>query len=738
MSEVRLVVCEAGGVGGLVEAGAYDPTKGLQWSGIVHGGTADRVIAALGSDPETLEELEIAAARFEKPRRGDRLDLGMSPGLINRSHDAGLVVIDLGARLVVVNSSYSDPQPSGEVRYHNGQFLTGIRLPYHLAPDWLFVSQNSRWTELAEDRRRERASRPRHDLRHLMYGEGLLRFLAEEVWRNGLTAGRTRLVDEADDAEAHDEDEDEDDLDDSDFDGEDENAAAEHDDSPKSAANRAFWRIQRMFARVHAAWLLSPNPLIAGQAPRGLLIRGRRHVGQDIQDRCDAWSLLQRSPPGVPRASAAWQSGPPGDHELILHYDLVRALLNSTWQARQAWLDGNAAALTSEVPTGGAPTAEVSEGDVLTAEILDAEVARLAIFRDTWLDSPHDDLGDRVPRQIIERERSRLPIEMSAKSSTCEPDCPCCQMLSELPGPSFWFLESSYFDEEFAFSLVHETRQDYEDDPYLRPEDEYSISYRGGCDDDEESEDDSDNPWKAGPTAPLKAGAPPDAGPSPPVGGGGHLISLTSSSPGDSTPRTEPDSTPAATASRTGPQSNQRLGGDRLVGELPDAGLIDASLGREEPGLAAEGQSQPVGVAEEEDWLTDPEEQPEGHLPLRVQMLVLTCQLNNLLDALRGPHWNEPPAPEIAERMTRLTHHFNNLVEVVLHEPQFERRMVLVEPVANRLALVIREISDLRPHLSRACGMLERRLETLVTKVLHTKDDPGSPENGSAPGGLMP
>ena len=48
MSEVRLVVREVG----------------RDWSGTIHASCADRAIAALSVDPVTMEELELATARF--------------------------------------------------------------------------------------------------------------------------------------------------------------------------------------------------------------------------------------------------------------------------------------------------------------------------------------------------------------------------------------------------------------------------------------------------------------------------------------------------------------------------------------------------------------------------------------------------------------------------------------------------------------------------------------------------
>src|SRR6267378_519349 len=117
MSEIRLVVREAR----------------RDWSGTIHASCADRAIAALSADPVTMEELEVATERFAKPTPNRRFFANLSPGLCAEPHDAGLVVIDLVARLVVVDSTYSSPGPVGIVRYHDGQCCTKTGLRYHLA-----------------------------------------------------------------------------------------------------------------------------------------------------------------------------------------------------------------------------------------------------------------------------------------------------------------------------------------------------------------------------------------------------------------------------------------------------------------------------------------------------------------------------------------------------------------------------------------------------------------------------
>ena len=91
MSEVRLVLRE----------------EGRDWSGTIHGSCADRAVAALSADPVTLEELEVAVTRFAKPVPKSRFFANLSPGLRDQSYDAGLVVIDLVARLDPLRKRFS-------------------------------------------------------------------------------------------------------------------------------------------------------------------------------------------------------------------------------------------------------------------------------------------------------------------------------------------------------------------------------------------------------------------------------------------------------------------------------------------------------------------------------------------------------------------------------------------------------------------------------------------------------
>jgi hypothetical protein len=165
MSEVKLVIRDA------------DEDR----SGVVHGSVADWFVAALSADPVSIAELDTAVDRFalESPVRGHiphfRHCLDTEPW------DAGLVVIDLAARLVVIDSSYSSLGPKGTIARHDIQAVEGdsVWLGYHLAAEWMFLYETTNWEETAQVRRQQRAEHPALDLRAIFYGEPMLRFIID-------------------------------------------------------------------------------------------------------------------------------------------------------------------------------------------------------------------------------------------------------------------------------------------------------------------------------------------------------------------------------------------------------------------------------------------------------------------------------------------------------------------------------------------------------------------------------
>src|ERR1700692_3579653 len=83
-------------------------------SGEVHGSIGDAVIAALSAEPETIHELELALARFVKPVGKYSSIASLHAGEDFEPYDAGIVIVDLAARVVAVDSTYNEPQPIDE------------------------------------------------------------------------------------------------------------------------------------------------------------------------------------------------------------------------------------------------------------------------------------------------------------------------------------------------------------------------------------------------------------------------------------------------------------------------------------------------------------------------------------------------------------------------------------------------------------------------------------------------
>jgi hypothetical protein len=140
MSEVRLNILDA--------------SRAL--CGTIHGSVADAVIAGLSTEPVTIEELQNAMARFIKPVNDFRPFAAFDAGTNREPWDAGIIFIDLAARIVATESSYCMPSAEGRVQYHDGVQATDVWLPYRAPEDWLFVNSVAQYEGILHRRRAER------------------------------------------------------------------------------------------------------------------------------------------------------------------------------------------------------------------------------------------------------------------------------------------------------------------------------------------------------------------------------------------------------------------------------------------------------------------------------------------------------------------------------------------------------------------------------------------------------
>jgi hypothetical protein len=395
--------------------------------GTIHGSLVDACVAALSAEPETIAELEDALARYHKPRNADgyfswfystQCPTNCLTSLNSSSDksearnirdavdaepwDAGIVVVDLAARIVAIDSLYSQPGPEGEVFYHDGQAATDIPVLYRVPDDWLFVNSVDAYQWSRERHIRERATKPACDFRPILFGRPLLQFL--------INAYRSLPVETA-------------------------SAAIS-----KSVRSDDEWHeaLAKKISTIHTRWLLTPRADLRGESPRDVLLAHQDFIDFDLHTRSLQWSLQDEGPPCLAKDSFAYRFAGFGSHEWILYYDLVRHLLYSLFELKKK---------------------------VCAVEV-DQLIATLDQTKTEWLESPQSDLDGRIPAILIDNERRRLPQALRPRDMIVDEDCPTCGMFGDETSPlgmgvGFWHLDGSNMDDDFAFSSF-KTRQEWE------------------------------------------------------------------------------------------------------------------------------------------------------------------------------------------------------------------------------------------------------------------------------------
>lgn len=414
--------------------------------GTIHGSIADACIAALTAEPETIAELETALRRYIKPhhRFGPFDAFNTESEIDSQPYDAGLVIVDLAARIVAVESSYSQPGPVGEVTYHDGKHATDIPVRYVLDDQWLFVYSHESYRWSAERRRAQRLATPPIDIRQVLYGRPLLEFLAG--FEMGLRSNGLELP-------------------------------------PSSEA--ASDLIADEIVKAHAEWLTMPRADLGGKAPRDVMLRKLHVIEMDLDSRAFQWSMQGEAPPCLTSDSFAFRYAGFGIHEWVVYYDLVRYLLCMATVGNRVKQSPKYFVTDVFTDVIGSPTEDLSnDSDNTSADLPDhftsLSIDQLERLKSDWLESPHVNYDGRRPADIIESERKRLPIAMTAEQLIIDENCECCQMLArdaENGSPTFWHLDGCNMEDEFAFSTSR-TIQEWEAENRRREEFELEYARR--------------------------------------------------------------------------------------------------------------------------------------------------------------------------------------------------------------------------------------------------------------------
>ncbi len=413
-------------------------------SGTVHGSMADRVVAALSADPVTIAELDMALVRFleieiastEKcTGKERRLRRWLYSGLDDRPYDAGLVVIDLAARLIVVDSTYSSPTRRGTIFESTPDGLGTRCIDYHLDNDWAFSSCSETWQCLADSRRSERGQPPDFDPRSVLFGQPLLEFLLNACLdafpqRERIAAEtRPRLVAERE-----------------------QRAPWQQREPRESEVEFPITELYYdLFRDIHATWLMTPRADLNDRSPRDVLTDKWKHISTDIDDRYAQWLVTDRCPPPLSTSSHAWRLAGFGTVEIVFYYKLIRALLARCWEDLELEI-GSASNATY-------PSNPSNLGD--RQAFVQSKLAELALFRDDWLAAPDSTIFGNPPIWFIERERRRFPPVIAGPEMMPDCDCPLCQMMLD-SAPMVIDFNGKSMDDDFAFDFSCRTIDEWE------------------------------------------------------------------------------------------------------------------------------------------------------------------------------------------------------------------------------------------------------------------------------------
>jgi hypothetical protein len=382
--------------------------------GTIHGSVVDACVAALSAEPETIAELGSALARFQKPldSRSPFAWFHRSDTIDERPWDAGIVIIDLAARIVAYESTYSHPGPRGSVRYHDGSSETDISVVYQVPDDWIFLDEIEQYLCRHQERTELRAAIPPLDTRAILYGRPLLEFIVNAMGEAFISQPLNPPVDHSNDLSSA------------------QLCEQSHHDQV----------MRETVSAIHARWLLTPREDLRGISPRDVLLAKQEFIDFDLDSREMQWSLLREEPPCLSTDSFAFRFGGYGTHEWVLYYDLVRHLL---WNAML-------------------PNIAINNKDQAShgADQVDAEIARLEQCKTDWLEQPQPEIDD-IPAVYIEKERKRLPLAMSGRDMVVDETCPTCQMMAKDLEIGFCHLDGCNMENDFAFSHF-KTRDEWE------------------------------------------------------------------------------------------------------------------------------------------------------------------------------------------------------------------------------------------------------------------------------------
>ncbi|MBL8872109.1 MAG: hypothetical protein JNK90_20215, partial [Planctomycetaceae bacterium] len=164
-------------------------------------------------------------------------------------------------------------------------------------------------------------------------------------------------------------------------------------------------------------------------SPRSYMLASLETIDADIWSRQEQWSLTGECPLPLAVNSFAHKAANLGSQEYFIYQYMIEFILECCVVRLPSFLKRPAPSWDF-----------VAERQKIRKQV------------DDWMLQPLDDFRGRTPRQLIDLERRRIPMTLTREETIIDCDCPLCNLMADMPGPSFWSLDGSGLPFEYAFS----------------------------------------------------------------------------------------------------------------------------------------------------------------------------------------------------------------------------------------------------------------------------------------------
>lgn len=148
-------------------------------SGDIHGSLGDLLVAALMSEPESIEELESAVERFISRESDWKFFRSFRNGENFELWDAGLLIIDLSAKVIMADSTYSYYFTDGTIGMKDREDEE-FPLRYCLSPEWQHTRSIPEFLYVKTQSSERTEKYPPFDAREKLFGQPLFEFIASK------------------------------------------------------------------------------------------------------------------------------------------------------------------------------------------------------------------------------------------------------------------------------------------------------------------------------------------------------------------------------------------------------------------------------------------------------------------------------------------------------------------------------------------------------------------------------